>query len=117
MNKRPFAVTVVGILIMIAAAFGLARGFSHAKTIWPPEQDLIWVVVVDVIGIACGVFLLRGKNWARWLTLLWLASHVVFSFFNSPQEVLVHGILLVLIAYLLALRSDVRAYFRVDETE
>jgi len=117
MNKRPFAVTVVSILIMAAAAFGLVRGFTHAKTLWPPEQDLIWVVVIDLIGLVCGVFLLRGKNWARWLTLAWLASHVAFSFFNSPQEVLVHGILLVLIAYLLALRQDVRAYFRARGTE
>ena len=79
--KRPWAVTVVGLLMMAAGAFGMTRGFLYARKLWPPEQDLIWIVIVDGIGIACGVFLLRGRNWARWLTLVWVGAHAaVISF-------------------------------------
>jgi hypothetical protein len=110
MRKRPIAVTVVGWLMMAAGAFGLARGFMGAGRLWPPNQDLMWIVVVDTIGIACGIFLLRGQNWARWLTLVWLGAHaVIISFFNR-QAVLAHFVIFAMIAYLM-FRADVREYF------
>jgi len=116
MKRRPIAVTVLGWLMMAAGVFGIARGFTGAKTLWPPEQDLIWIVIVDAIGIGCGVFLLRGKNWARWLTLAWVGGHVVIVSFFMRQMILVHAVIFVLIAYLLIFRSDVQGYFRGAET-
>jgi hypothetical protein len=110
MKRRPIAVTVLGWLMMAAGVFGIARGFTGAKTLWPPEQDLIWIVIVDAIGIGCGVFLLRGKNWARWLTLAWVGGHVVIVSFFMRQMILVHAVIFALIVALL-FRGDVRAYF------
>lgn len=108
--KRPWAVTGVGLLMMAAGTFGMARGFLYARTIWPPEQDLIWIVIVDAVGIACGVFLLRGRNWARWLMLVWVGTHAaVFSVVNH-REILVHVVIFALLVVLM-FRSDVRAYF------
>jgi hypothetical protein len=117
MKKRPIAVTVVSLLMMAGAGFGLAHGFAAAKTLWPPEGDLIWIVIVDSIGIACGVFMLRGKNWARWLTLLWLAGHVVLASQFMRQTLPAHGVIFALIAYLLIFRQDVREYFRPGQAE
>jgi hypothetical protein len=114
MKKRPMAVTVVSWLMIAGAGFGLVRGFMNAKTFWPPERDLIWIVVIDTIGIACGVFMLRGKNWARWLTVLWLAGHVALASQFMRQTLLAHLVILALIAYLLIFRPDVREYFRPD---
>jgi CDP-diglyceride synthetase len=111
MNKRPFAVTVVGLLMMAMGTMGLVRGFANAKMIWPPEQDLIWIVIVDVTGIAIGIFMLLGKNWARWLALVWVGAHAFVISFLNHREVLVHVVIFALLAYLLAFRSDVRAYF------
>ena len=110
MNQRPIAVTVLGWLMVAAGVFGMARGFAWAKTLWPPEQDLIWIVIVDTIGIGCGVFLLRGKNWARWLTLAWVGGHIVIVSFYMRQMILVHVVIFALVAALL-FRGDVRAYF------
>jgi len=112
MRKRPFAVTVVGWLIVAAGVFGLVHGFAGAKTLWPPEQDLIWIVLIDVAGIVCGVFLLRGRNWARWLTLVWIGAHVVIVSFFNRREVLAHLVIFAMIGYLLIFRGDVREYFR-----
>lgn len=109
--KRPIAVTGLGWLMMAAGAFGMARGFLGANTLWPPEQDLIWIVIVDAIGMGCGVFLLRGKNWARWLTLAWIGGHVVIVSFYMRQMIVVHLVIFALIVALL-FRADVRAYFR-----
>jgi hypothetical protein len=96
---------------MAAGAFGMVRGFVGATRLWPPEQDLIWIVIVDTIGIGCGVFMLRGKNWARWLTLVWVGGHGAVISFYVRQEMLVHLVIFALLVILM-LRSDVRAYFR-----
>jgi hypothetical protein len=111
MTERPWAVTAVGLLMMAAGAFGMSLGFVNAKRVWPPEQDLIWVVIVDAIGIACGIFLLRGKNWARWLTVVWIGAHAVAISFYARKGALAHLVIFALIAYLLVLRADVREYF------
>lgn len=111
-EKRPFALVVVGWLIVAAGAMGLVLGFKGAKTFWPPEQDLIWIAIVDIAGIVFGLFLLRGHNWARWLTLVWLGFHVVISFFNSVGAGVAHGVIFLMLGYLLVIRADVRAYFR-----
>ncbi len=112
MNKRPFAVTVVSLLMMAAGTMGIVRGFHYANKVWPPEQDLIWIVIVDGIGIACGVFMLRGNNWARWLAVAWVGAHALIISFLNRREILVHVVIFALLAYLLLFRSDVRGYFR-----
>lgn len=110
MKKRPIAVTALGWLMMAAGVFGMARGFANAKALWPPEQDLIWIVIVDGIGIGCGAFLLQGRNWARWLTLAWVGGHAVVIALLNRREILAHAVIFGLIAYLM-FRSDVRTYF------
>lgn len=111
--QRPIAITAVSWLVIIAGIFGITRGFASARTPWPPEQDLIWVVVVDTIGIACGIFMLRRQNWARWLTLAWIGSHVAVVSFYMRKEILPHAIIFSMVTYLM-FRTDVRAYFHRD---
>jgi len=55
--------------------------------------------------------MLRGLNWARWLLLVWIAYHVLISAFHSLPQLIMHGFLLVVVAYLL-FRPTVSAYFR-----
>jgi hypothetical protein len=57
------------------------------------------------------VLLLRGRNWARWLTLAWIAAYGGFSFFDSLQKGAVHSLFLVVIAYFL-FRPAARTYFQ-----
>jgi hypothetical protein len=57
------------------------------------------------------VFLLRGRNWARWGVIVWLAYHVVLSAFHSALAVVIHTLLLAVIGYLL-MRPRESAYFR-----
>jgi hypothetical protein len=113
-EKRPFALTVVGWLIIAGAVSGLVRGFAETKTFWPVDYDLLTVVVVDVAGVIFGVFLLRGSNWARWLTLVWLAFHVGLGFFISAGAAVAHSVIFAMLAYLLVFRADVRSYFAVS---
>jgi hypothetical protein len=111
MKKRPIAVTGLGLLMIAAGMGGVAMGFVRARALWPLDEGLIWIVGFGVAALVCGIFMLRGQGWARWLTLVWVGCHIVISFFRDSREVLVHTVIFALVAMLL-FRSDVREYFR-----
>jgi uncharacterized membrane protein len=111
MKKRPLPVTIISWLLIATGALGLIFHITQVKRWQPFPQDIIWIVIVEVIAIAGGAHMLRGKDWARWLAIAWIGLHVVISVFNSWQEVVVHSLLLALFAYFL-FRTDARQYFR-----
>jgi len=108
-GKRPLSVTIIGLLFIAAGAFGLVYHLTELKQAF--HNDLIWVLVLRLMAIVGGVFMLLGRNWARWLILIWMAYHVVLSAFHSRSELIVHSLLLVVIAYFL-FRPEVVKYFR-----
>jgi len=114
MNKRPLTVTVIGLLQIVVGTTGFAFHLNEIKPQHALQNGNVWIFVVESVAIVGGVFLLRGNNWARWLTLAWITFHVVFSFFDSPGKVAVHALILVLFAYSL-LRPEANAYFRGQE--
>ncbi len=71
----------------------------------------ILIPVLSFLAAVAGTFILLGRNWARWLALVWVASHVAISFFDSWQEVTMHAVIFLLIAYIL-LYPAAGAYFR-----
>lgn len=115
MKKRPLAVSVLSCVFMGAGTIGFAYHLTDFTAQQPFQYELVWISAVRLSAIVAGIFMLRGNNWARWLALAWIAFHVAVSFFHSIQEIVVHGILFVLIVYLL-FRPEARAYFRLGET-
>jgi hypothetical protein len=111
MNKRPMIVTIIGCLLVVVGVTGFAYHFNEIKLQNVLHGENVWIFVVELIAILGGVFVLRGKNWARWLALAWMGFHVVISFFDSLQKVAVHVVFFGLIAYSL-FRPDARAYFQ-----
>ena len=115
MNKRPISVTIIGWVYILVGAIGFAYHFPEFKAQYPFQYDIVWVELLRLTAIVCGVYILRAHNWARWLALAWVAFHVGISFFDSLQKVVVHGLILLLIAYFL-FRPEARTYFRHRET-
>lgn len=111
MSKRPVSVTILSLLIIGAGAVGLVYHFHELEPQHPFQNDAAWVLVLRVLAVVGGAFMLRGSNWARWLTLGWIAFHVGLSFFHSPREVSAHALLLAVFAYFL-LRQPASRYFR-----
>lgn len=109
MTKRPLPVTLISCLFIAAGVIGLASHLTEFKGSY--QYDLIWASLVNLIAIVSGVFMLRGSNWARWLALLWIASHVILSAFHPMRELVVHSLLFVVIAYVLFCALGSR-YFR-----
>jgi hypothetical protein len=87
-NQRPISVTCVALLFIAVGA-----------------------VTLILLALAAGVFMLRRKNWARWLALAWMAFHIALSALPPYRGLVVHILIFVGIAYLL-LRPDAAEYFR-----
>ena len=111
MKKRPVSVTVVSCLLAATGALGLAFHLADFKAIHSIHSEVIWISLVRLIDIVCGVFMLRGSNWARWVAMAWIGFHVAISFYNSLQQVAIHGVLFLVFGYFL-FRPDAAAFFR-----
>ena len=115
MNRRPISVTIIACLLLLV---GVAGSVFHLRELGLPQAfrgENIWIFVVEFVAIVCGAFLLYGKSWARWLAMVWIAFHVVVSFFDSGRKVATHVVILLLFAYFL-FRPEANAYFRRKTT-
>jgi hypothetical protein len=116
MNKRPISITIVAAVYLIVGAVGLVAHFSDSLSRRAFQYDDGLIELTELTAIVCGLFMLKGRNWARWLALAWIAFHVAISFFDSMQKVAVHGLFLLLIAYFL-FRPDATIYFQPRQRE
>src|SRR6185503_9651595 len=85
MGTRPVSIAVVGWLFVVVGCASLARhaweithaGEGGAATA-PSAKDLedfAWVVASAALAMAGGAFTLRGRKWARWALVVWMAGH------------------------------------------
>ena len=102
---------MIGWLYLVAGVIGLLYHAGQLTTSNLFPYEVVWVCLVRLLAIVCGVFLLRGSNWARWLALVWMAYHVVLSAFHSLSQLTMHSGLLAVFAYFL-FRPQTSMYFR-----
>jgi hypothetical protein len=110
-NARPLHVTVLACLLVAAGIVGFVYHVREFQQLHPFPFELVWVCVLRVVAILSGLAILQGRNWGRWVAVLWLTYHVVLSALHSREQLAAHAVLLVLIAYGLS-RSDASNYFR-----
>jgi hypothetical protein len=115
MNKRPVAVLVIGCLYVATGVLALAFHLTDFKPQRPFHYDIVWMALVNLTAVVCGVYLLRGRNWARWVALAWIAFHVALSIFHPPLELVVHSLLCIAVLYFL-FRPRATQYFRSANT-
>ena len=111
MQTRPPTITIIAGLFLALGILGIARTISEQAQYSLLRSDSLWVLLLSLVAIVCGVFLLRRQNWARWLAVAWVATHVAISFLNSIQAVAMHALFLLLISYIL-FRPEANAWFR-----
>jgi hypothetical protein len=111
MKRPPLPVIVIAALLMLTGAFGLFGDYLNFKSPAANRNETLGIAAVHLLAIVAGVFMLRGKNWARWLALAWMAFHVAISVGHPLQQLIVHAVLLVLFAYGL-FRADARPFFQ-----
>jgi hypothetical protein len=110
-NKRPISITILAWLYIAVGALTTGAHYWDFKSHKPMLNEFVWITVLGAAAILAGVYMLRAQNWARWLAVAWVATHVVISALHLMQGLLMHSVLLVLIACIL-FRRDAREYFR-----
>jgi len=110
-SKRPIAVTIIAWLLIAAGVFAFSVHFREIVSRKPSHFVEIWIPMFGLLPVASGIFILLRQSWARWLALVWMASLVAATFFDSLQKGAVHVLLFGVIAYSL-FRGDAKPYFR-----
>lgn len=123
MLRRPTSVTVIsciqiaiGLLPFVGSAWSLIRGAAAAnaaaESFVPVPVQYAMSFASTVIPLASGYFMLKGRNWARWLCVTWSVFGLVFSLVASPYRwALVPGIFYIAtIAYFL-FRPEANRFF------
>lgn len=107
--KRPLSVTLIAWLYIISCIVGLIYHFREFDLRRPFDHG--FVLGIRLVGLIAGIYLLRRRNWARWVVIAWMAYHVVLSLAHSVGQTLAHAAFLIVIAWCL-LRRDTAAWFR-----
>ena len=114
MKTRPWPVIVVSCLLMAAGGVGLIYHLTEFKGLQPFPYELLLISVVRLLAIIFAVYMLLGRNWARWMAVAWIAFHVVLSAFHSLGEFAMHSLILALFAYAL-FQAEASRYFAGQE--
>ncbi len=106
LGKCPLSVLVLSWLYIAIGAMGFAYHFPRPLAF---HYEDVWIEGTELLAFVAGVFMLRGRNWARWIALAWMAFHVAISF-PVVRQIAVHSLLLAVIVWLL-FQSQARQYF------
>ncbi len=114
--RCPLSVTILAWVYIAVGTIGFAAHFRgiHASNVL--HYDGIGIEAVEVLAIISGAFMLRGRNWARWLAISWMAFHVVLSAFGAFYEFAIHTLFCAAIAWIV-FRPAARRYFRGERME
>jgi hypothetical protein len=112
---RPVSVTVLALLYIAIGMIGFAYHFPHFHGERAFQQEDLWIELTEAVAILSGAFLLRGKNWARWLALAWMAFHVMLSIHEYPKFA-IHCLFCAVIAWYF-FRPGAARYFRGAPSE
>ncbi len=92
MLRRPLILTIFAWLLILLGAAGFVGHFPAHRP--PYHSDDFLPDLLELILITAAVFILRGRNWARWLALAWITLHLAISFYDSRSKVVAHSIIL-----------------------
>ena len=115
MNSRPLSVTIIAWLFLIFGSIALISGLlplarsDSAQLVAEFKQH--WMVHLSrLTQIVCGLFMLRGHNWARWLLVAWIAFHILIGWLHGWVSFLTHVLIFSVILFFM-FRPRANEYF------
>jgi hypothetical protein len=108
-GKRPPSVTVIACMYIAVGTIGFVYHFRELQVRYALRSDALLVELTEALAIFCGVFMLRGHNWARWLAAAWIAFHVILSI-HDLREFAIHCLFCAIIVWCL-FRPETARYF------
>lgn len=109
--QRPRSITIISWIFIVFGTIALLSGVVRGG-------DLVshWYVHLSrFLQIVAGVFMLYGRNWARWLLVAWITFHIIISALHSVFFLLMHVAIFSVILFFVFRRSA-SAYFLAPNT-
>jgi len=121
MSKRPRSVTIISWIFIVVGGIALIMSLlrsGHYISEFRSQHPVLYVLsfLGPVLAVVCGVFMLAGFNWARWLLVVWFANTVLGNLLYSPLRLLLPGLLFAVAAFFLS-RPPATEYFRGTRAE
>ena len=122
MNARPLSITVIAWIIIVSSAMSLVSTLFlinnptaqelMAQSALPLPVQYAMIFVGLLVGIVCGVFMLKGANWARLLYVGWGILGFAISFITTPGKLtMLPGIIFFAIVVFFLFRPKANAFF------
>jgi hypothetical protein len=111
MNKRPLTVTIVAWVYIVVGAIGFGYHLKDFQGAGVIPYQAIGIELVRLAAIIAGIFMLRGRNWARWVAVAWMGLHAVVGVLHGFAQAATHGLFLVVILWLL-FRPEASPFFK-----
>lgn len=113
-TRRPIrSVLAVGLLFLVLGLLDLYRGIAPllgtARGARLAGDDVL-VLAIGVAALVGGTYVIRCRNWARWLLAGWMALHVAISV-GQPAKMVPHLVIFGFMTFLL-FRPKASACFR-----
>jgi len=131
--SRPHSVTIIAVAAIVVGLYSLVTKIfvvispetyrlfldfgeavnTQALVRLPVEVHLGHGLIGSIVWIVSGVFMLRGKNWARWLALFWGLTALLLTFIVAGFSLSFYlkSVTYLLMLYLLTRRRCL-AYFQ-----
>jgi hypothetical protein len=116
MQQRPRSITIISWIFIVFGSISLLAGLlpfgdvTLAQRIAELKGPHIFVHLSRMLAILAGVFMLYGRNWARWLLVAWIVFHIVISAMHSVMQLVLHAMIFTVILYFL-FRREASSYF------
>jgi hypothetical protein len=122
MRKRPASVTFISWFFLVGSVCALIMGFVASnnpivlaemlKSPIPVPLQFGMMYLGAAVSMTSGIFMLRGKNWARFLYIIWSAIGFLISLVTAPAKLMLIPSLIVygVIVFFL-LRPKANAFF------
>jgi hypothetical protein len=123
MNQRPTSVTVISWFLFAPSVISLVTSlftFNNplvrdlmSKSVIPVPLQFVMMYVGLSISMACGIYMLKGANWARLLYIGWGAFGFLVSLLTSPTKLLlIPGVVVFAVFVILLTRPKATVFFK-----
>jgi bacteriorhodopsin len=70
---------IFGVVLVIASLVNLANSSSDGPQGDLPSAEAAIGLVGSIIMLVCGIYILQGQNWARWLYAATCAAYLIYA--------------------------------------
>lgn len=111
MKICPPTITILSFLFVAVGVISTAVHVWQFNISRPTFLEEAGIYAVGALAVVAGIYMLRGRNWARWLALGWICFHVIVAAFNQPLGLVIHVIFVALLAWFL-FRPESQQWFK-----